>query len=433
MTGGALPAGVTLSASGKLTGTPSTAGQSQVTIRAADNSNGRSHEVSMPLLVVPASSSTAWVAGGRDATRNPFSPGTGALDINKAGQFAFRWQTASNSGGLFYPTNVVTNTTGSRFYTIAGDGELKAYSISGTTANRVPLWSKPAPGEGNAFAGQVTLADGVLLVRANKGGWLWALNASNGNVLWHVEVATPPYWAQLVVGDTVLVSGRIGGPGSPLGAYALADGSPRWTGTLTTRTSFGELSTDGTRIYGVANCVLYALDATDGSELWDVETPAAPDTCPPAEYTQAAPIVTGGRVYASDAGSKVIVTASTGAVIDRFRAFNYNGGGGVVVGGIWVYSDETTLVARDTTTGRRTWTVPFPSAVGGSATSVSATGDLLIVSSSNGLAGLDRITGELVWDGGSITAYSGNREGIAIAGTRILVPTLAGVRAYGPL
>ena len=432
VTGGALPAGVTMSASGKLSGTPTVAGQSQVTIRATDSSVGRSHEVSFPLLVVPATSPTTWSMGGRTETRNPFSPGTGALDIKKAGQFGFRWQTASGSGAPYYPPNVVTNTTGSRFYTIAGDGELKAYSVSGTTANRTPLWSKPAPGDGNAFAGQVTLADGKLLVRANQGGWLWAFNASNGNVLWHVEVATSPYWAPLVVGDTVVATVE-SEPGSPLRAYALADGSPRWTGTLTTRGGFGELSTDGTRIFGMSDCVLYALDATNGDRALGRGDPERLPTAVRRPSTaQAAPIVTGGRVYASDACSKVVATASTGAVIDRFRAFNYNGGGGVVVGGVWVYTDDLTVVARDTTTGRRAWSVPVPSAVGGGA-SVSATGDLLIVSGTYGIAGLDRVTGEQVWDGGSITGYSGSREGIAVAGNRILVPTLDGVRAYGPL
>ena len=145
VTGGALPAGVTMSVSGKLSGTPTVAGQSQVTIRATDSSVGRSHEVSFPLLVVPATSPTTWSMGGRTETRNPFSPGTGALRHQEGGPVRVSaGSTASGSGAPYYPPNVVTNTTGSRFYTIAGDGELKAYSVSGTTANRTPLWSKPA-------------------------------------------------------------------------------------------------------------------------------------------------------------------------------------------------------------------------------------------------------------------------------------------------
>ena len=64
---------------------------------------------------------------------------------------------------------------------------------------------------------------------------------------------------------------------------------------------------------------------------------------------------------------------------------------------------------------------------------MSATGDLLVVSGTYGIAGLDRVTGEQVWDGGSITGYSGSREGIAVAGNRILVPTLEGVRAWPAL
>jgi outer membrane protein assembly factor BamB len=180
----------------------------------------------------------------------------------------------------------------------------------------------------------------------------------------------------------------------------------------------------------MSDCVLYALDATSGAELWDAGTLSEPGSC---GTEQAAPIVDGGRVYASDAFSKVIATASTGTVIDRFRAFNYNGGAGVVVGKVWVYTDDTEVVARDTTNGRRAWTVPFPPAVGANATSVTATGDLLVVSSASGIAGLDRVTGEQVWDGGGFQGNALIREVLAIAGSRILVATQSGVRAYGPL
>ncbi len=55
VTGGALPAGVTMSASGKLSGTPTVAGQSQVTIRATDSSTVAATRCRSRCSCVPAS------------------------------------------------------------------------------------------------------------------------------------------------------------------------------------------------------------------------------------------------------------------------------------------------------------------------------------------------------------------------------------------
>ncbi len=427
VTGGSLPAGLTLTAAGHLSGTPTTAATSQVTIRAA-SSNGRSDQVSFPLQVVPATSGTNWFMGGMARARNPFSPGTGALDITESAGFAFRWQTAQDTATASYQPNVVIN--GNRFYTVAGDGRLKSYDITGSSANRAPKWSA-GPGGGAIFAGSVTLADGILIVRDTTSGRLWALQASNGVKLWWSATGiSSPYVAPVVVGDTIVVedeSGRIR-------AYALADGTRRWNGTLTTRTGWSELSTDGARIYGVSDCVLYALDATNGHELWHTPTlTPGGGSCSDEFYPPVAPIVVGNRVYATEPFSKLIVSATTGAVIDRFRSSSTYRGGSVVVGGIWVYPNDGDIVARDTTTGRRVWKARVPSNVGSTA-SLTATGDLIIVDGQYGIAGLDRLTGELIWDGGSIEGGFGNgREGVAIGQSRILVATPTGVRAYGPL
>ena len=423
---GTLPAGITLSPGGLLSGTPSAAGQPQVTLRAT-SSNGRSHQVSVPLLVVPATSPANWVMGGQTRSRNAFSPGTGALDRSLVAGFAYRWQTApTDTTYMSYGDNVVVY--GSRFYTIAGDGRLRAYAVGGATVNRMPVWTTE-PDDAALFSGQVAYDGGTLVGRSDDGR-LWGVRASDGLKLWHTATSfASPYSAPLVVNGTVVSVADDGA----LHATSLADGSPRWAGTLTTRTGWGEMSTDGTRIYGMSDCVLYALSATDGSELWHTATQTSEADCSDNLYVQSAPIVNGGLVYASEPFSKLVARAATGVAITRFRSTNTYGANGVVVGGLWIYPDDdgSTITAQDVTTGRRAWHVPAPSPTGH--VNLTATGDLLLVTNPTSIYGLDRLTGDLVWDGGTYDGFTDNEEAIAITGNRILVPTSTGVRAYGPL
>ncbi len=378
--------------------------------------------------MVPSSSSTDWVTGGLTTRRNPFSPGTGALDITAAPSLAFRWQTAQAPQSGYHAANVVTK--GEKFYTVAGDGMLKAYNITGGTANRTPRWSKPVPeAPTNRFRGFVTVAGSKLIVADVDERRLYAFRASDGNHLWKTDPwAGHVSFDPLIVGDTVVAVDNFG----ELKAYALSDGAERWADTATNRIGFGELSSDGSRIYGMAKCVLYALDADTGAELWSTPT-LTPEADCPGTYLQPAPIVEGGRVFATDLSSKLVANAFTGAPLLQFKSNSEYGAAGVVVGGTWVFSTPADIVAVDIFTGRRVWTVPPPSPLYGKI-SISATGDLLILSTHLGIAGLDRLTGQPVWDGGAIDGDgSVPREPIAIGENRILVPTLKGVRAYGPL
>ena len=427
ITAGTLPAGLTLTPAGVLSGTPTVVGTTQVTIRAT-SSNGRSDEQSFPIQVVPSSSSTDWRIGGSSPSRNPFSPGIGTLDITAAPTFAFRWQTAQTTQPGYHAANVVIN--GERFYTVAGDGMLKAYRTTGGSANRAPLWSAPVPAAPtNKFRGFVSLASGLLIVADADERRLHAVQASNGDPVWKTDQnAAHASFDPLIVGDTLVAVDNFG----ELKAYAMSNGDELWEETATARIGFGELSSDGTRIYGMAECVLYAIDPGTGAELWSTPTLTSEEDCA-TTTVQPAPIVVGGRVYATEMQSKLVANAATGAPLFRFKFSNEYGAAGVVVGGTWVFSTPTDIIAVDVYTGRRVWTVPPPSPLYGRI-SIAATGDLLILSTYLGIAGLDRLTGLPVWDGGSIDGDGFvSREPLAIGNNRILVPTLKGVRAYGPL
>ena len=175
---GALPAGLSLSAAGLISGTPTGAQSSTVRVRST-GANGRTHERSFPIMVV-ASVAPIWQSSGRNATRNPLEPGTGLLDLDDAASFAFRWKTAAPGASTFGGDQDVV-VRGTVMYSVAWDGVLRAWSTSGSAANRPALWSAtPTTG---GYVGAPTLSAGKLFVR-DDGGHLHAVNASNGAPLW---------------------------------------------------------------------------------------------------------------------------------------------------------------------------------------------------------------------------------------------------------
>ena len=134
----------------------------------------------------------------------------------------------------------------------------------------------------------------------------------------------------------------------------------------------------------------------------------------------------GGKVYATENGVRLVADATTGAAQLRIKSAAYWGHSGVVVGGAWVYLEGEEIVAVDTTTGDLLWRIPGD----WRGARVSATGDLVLVAASFGVHGFSRLTGEQVWDGGSISGFNGSP---VIHGNRILMATQDAVRAYGPL
>ena len=123
--------------------------------------------------------------------------------------------------------------------------------------------------------------------------------------------------------------------------------------------------------------------------------------------------------------------AATGAVRWRRSAADPGLGQGVVTHGAWLFSrtggaGDSTLTALDVRTGAVLWEndVDDPS------TSYSAAGDLVVARSPYGIRGFSALTGEVVWEGGSL---DGNGSGApTIAGGRVYLSTAgAGVRAYG--
>ena len=176
----------------------------------------------------------------------------------------------------------------------------------------------------------------------------------------------------------------------------------------------------------MGQCQLSALSLVTGTVLWQIPMSEQPNDCGlPGNY-QGPPVVVDGMVHATETGVRVIANAATGAVRQRFTSSGYWGHTGVVVGGVWIYLEGEELVAVDTSSADLLWRIPGD----WRGARVSATGDLILVATDYNLLGFSRLTGEQVWDGGSISASLGTP---VIHGNRILMATQDAVRAYGPL
>ncbi len=418
---GTLPPGLGLSASGQITGTPSAAAIVRVTVRATAP-NGRTSDRAFSIQVVPATSTGGWPSQGREASGNPFDWGTGLLDLEDAPSISFRWKTAapgvSVTGNLL---DVVAS--GTRMYGVQWDGFLKAWDTAGSTANRSHAWAvKPVAAN---FMGGATIAGDRILVRDDSGD-LYARDVTTGAPIW--QTVTPPGAAfgnegPLVVGSTVVVRDGL----NSVRAYSLATGAPLWGGMAAPVTDvYRPLSSDGTRIFAVGQCKLTAISLATGAVAW--QTPMSADTndCGLPGNFQGPPVVVDGRVHATENGIRMVADAATGAPQLSFRSTGYWGQTSVVVGGVWIFLEGEELVAVDTTTAELLWRLPGD----WRGASVSATGDLVLVSAFGTVRGYSRLTAEQVWDGGSVSAFGGTP---VIHGNRILLAAQDGVRAYGPL
>ncbi len=431
VTNGTLPGGLSLSAAGHLSGTPTALGSARLTVRVTD-SRGTTRSVSLTLAVVGGSPS--WTTHRNGADLNPFNPAETAIDLSTSPMLGYRYSFAKSAG-----TTVNTNYSdvpviiGTRAYVVRADGTMAAWDTAGTTTNRAPLWvTKADPANVEAYFSSPVAAGGNTLVAVDYSGAVVAVRATDGVILWR-SVDGLSYIAN--EGQAPVVSGSrvyTVGAGGAVSALDLATGSVLWTRDLMTSGSsslYGP-STDGTHVYLWAQCTVYSLDAATGATTWTQSIPGSdPAACwdPSAD---GAPMVIDGVVYAVSAYSIGALRASDGSVI--WSAPVRPHGVTSVVGGVWLVPAVDRLVAFDARSGAELWATPIDMA----RWNISVSGDLIIAMEWNldsHLYGFDRTTGELVWDGGVLDPAEGLAlGGPAISGGHIYVNTDgSGIRVFG--
>lgn len=257
-------------------------------------------------------------------------------------------------------------------------------------AGALPLDGPPLAGDMRTTAYTVglpvgpSLSRGVLLAGSDS-GFLYALDATTGQLVWSRQLWNMAMVNPLVVGDTV---------------YATT-GNPYYNFAQTLRFASGERATRGPGLNG-----LYALDLATGAERWHFFTPG---------QNMPTPVVAAGVVYfASGDGFAYAVDAPSGKL--RWKA-DVQGSDGMssplLVDGRLFFgtSHPDFFVALDTSDGKLLWKRSFASGTPGGfggATATLAAGNVIVeqvvktgdakAPAANRLFALDPATGKSVWE-----------------------------------
>ena len=279
------------------------------------------------------------IADGRVyvTVKNASVPGTTLFALNAANG-ATLW--SSNLGGSF-PWSGSCYENG-RVFALNASGLLRAFD--GATGNVV--WSALLPNQ-FMFTSMPTVRDGVIYTGgAGSGGTVYAVNATNGALLWTRSVANGDHSSPAVTSDGVYVS------------------------------------------YACPN--VYKLDPVTGAVIWHF----APGCSGGGGKT---PALYNDRLYVRDSGG-TIHDSFTGALIGNFVAKNtpvFSGSRGFFLEGPNFFGSFGTLRGRDVDTNAVLWSFAGD---GSLQSAVLAVNDYVYVGSASGkLYAVNAATGQQVW------------------------------------
>lgn len=215
----------------------------------------------------------------------------------------------------------------------------------------------PAPALSNQNV-NVTVAGGVAYLSTTASNTstshnpVYALRLSNGSLLWHQKIDGSADQAPLVANGVVYVTSYVGQSG-PAHVYALRanDGSLLWRYD-NTNYSYLSLSTSNSNVVYVASPDgISALNTSNGASLWHY---AAKDT------GSTSPLEVNGVVYFSSSsdnssGTLYALQASDGSPIWQYKTGSYTYTPLVANGVVYINSDYGTLAALRASDGHQLW------------------------------------------------------------------------------
>ena len=259
-------------------------------------------------------------------------------------------------------------------------------------------WTFPLGGEG-PNPSSPAVADGVVYVES-----LYGLKASTGAVLWNYDAfsSSSPTLANGVI--------YLGGFDEDYAVNA-SDGSQVWEVHYGYAAASQMAFANGAVYFGTTNGGLYALNASNGGDIF------CGGPWPGSWYSS--PAVAEGVVYAGAGSGVNAVNAITCAVL-----WNYTTGGtvasspAVANGVVYIGSDDNNLYALNANTGAVLWSYT----TGGAVTSSPAVsgGVVYIGSSDNKVYALNASTGALLWSyatGGAVETRPAIANGAVYMGS----------------
>jgi outer membrane protein assembly factor BamB len=262
------------------------------------------------------------------------------------------------------------------------------------------VWASPTVVNGRVYVG-------------NMESVFYALNAYTGETVWTYPTASGMFNGPAVTGGVVYQASNEG----TIHALDETTGALKWSFKASGEVRCTPSVVDGVVYFGstgVASGTVYALRATDGSELWSF--PTGPGE---SSYQDSSPAVAGGFVFiGSSDGNLYALDASSGA-----KKWSFKTGGkvssspAVFQGVVFVGSEDGKVYAFRDSTGDKIWEYSVGSPVYSSPSY--ADGFLYIGAyGSNKVLALD-LHGTLVWsfDAGSVFASPAIANGVVYIGS----------------
>ncbi len=144
------------------------------------------------------------------------------------------------------------------------------------------LWHYTLGNGANSWTNWFSVDQGVVYASAfntaatgTDEGYIYALQSTNGSLLWHDQLNATPYSALLANGN-IYLSTTIGSYAGAAYAVRMSDGSLLWNYPIS-GSMYNAPVLDGTTLYvGATNGMAYALQADNGTLLWHYLTQVQP-------------------------------------------------------------------------------------------------------------------------------------------------------------
>ena len=252
---------------------------------------------------------------------------------------------------------------GGKVFTIDTQAVVRAFD----TRNGGGVWATPfGQEEGNSsslYGGGVAVGGNGRVYATNGLGYVAALDAGTGALVWQVKPAGPLRGAPTVDGDRVYVTTQ----DNQLFALKAADGTTEWSNAAALEIAgvFGSgspASARGTIVAGFSSGELNAYRYENGRQVWqDALSRTSISTAVAAlSDIDADPVIADNIVYAVGQGGRMVALDLFSG--ERIWEANLAGISNPWVAGDYVYvvSDEAKLVALQRTTGKIRWINQLP-------------------------------------------------------------------------
>ena len=241
------------------------------------------------------------------------------------------------------------------------------------------------------YANSPVVVDGVVYIGSN-GDYVYALNASTGEEIWNYyrtygDVESPP-----VVVDGVVYVGSEGGiEGGFIYALDASTGDLIWKYQTSGLVKSSPAVVDGVVYIGSGDGKFYALNASTGDLIWM-------HLASSSWARWSSPAVVDGVVYAGSEDDYVYaLDAGTGDLIWKYKTGKgvFSSSPAVVDGVVYVGSRDHNVYALNASTGKKIWNYTTGEDV---VSSPAVVGSVVYVGSSDGkVYALDAGTGDVIW------------------------------------